>query len=254
MRAVARNATSSRQYAVSRKQNTRNTRLLLSAYWILPTHRSTRSVVLSLLAILLCLAPVSAQAQWKTPWWYGTVFYEIFLRSFYDSNGDGIGDLRGLIQKLDYLNDGDSTTTTDLGVSGIWLMPINPSPSYHGFDVTDYRNVNPQYGTLSDFRTLIDSAHARGIKVIIDFVMNHSSSQHPWFMQSASSPTSPYRDWYTWRATDPGYRGPWGEQVWFPRNGAYYFGIFTSGMPDLNLANSQVKAAVFDATRFRRTR
>ena len=94
------------------------------------------------------------------PWWDDTVFYEIFVRSFYDSDGDGIGDLRGVIQNLDYLNDGDPTTTDDLGVTGIWLMPVFPSPSYHGYDVTDYRDINPDYGTMADFRTLVSEAHA----------------------------------------------------------------------------------------------
>jgi len=148
------------------------------------------------------------------------------------------------------LNDGNPATNTDLGVTGIWLMPISESPSYHGYDVTDYRSIERDYGTLADFHALIDSAHSRGIKVVIDFVMNHSSSQHPWFVSSASSATSPYRDWYTWSFFDPGYRGPWGQQVWHSRNGAYYFGIFWSGMPDLNYANAQVKNEMFDTAKF----
>jgi len=151
---------------------------------------------------------------------------------------------------LNYLNDGNPTTNTDLGVTGIWLMPISESPSYHGYDVTDYRSIERDYGTLSDFHALIDSAHSRGIKVVIDFVMNHSSSQHPWFSSSVSSANSPYRDWYTWSFFDPGYRGPWGQQVWYLRNGAYYFGIFWNGMPDLNYANAQVKNEMFDTAKF----
>src|SRR5690606_18097066 len=115
-------------------------------------------------------------------WWNDRVFYEIFVRSFYDSDGDGIGDLQGVIEKLDYLNDGDPITTADMGATGIWLMPIMPSPSYHGYDVTDYYNIHPDYGTLDDFRQLIEEAHQRGIAVIIDLVLNHTSSQHPWFL------------------------------------------------------------------------
>jgi glycosidase len=172
------------------------------------------------------------------------------VRSFYDSNGNGIGDLKGLIQKLNYLNDGNPATSSDLGVTGIWLMPISESPSYHGYDVTDYRSIERDYGTVADFHALIDSAHSRGIKVIIDFVMNHSSEHHPWFTNSASSPSSTYRNWYTWSNTNPGYLGPWGQQVWHSRNGAYYFGIFWSGMPDLNYATDAVKNEMFDAAKF----
>jgi len=189
-------------------------------------------------------------AQDSTPWWNDTVFYEIFVRSFYDSNGDGIGDLQGLIQKLDYLNDGDSTTVIDLGITGIWLMPVSPSPSYHGYDVTDYRNIEEDYGALEDFKALVDSAHARGIKVIIDFVMNHSSVKHPWFTDSASSTSSPFREWYIWEKNNPGYNGTWGQPVWHFMNGAYYFGMFWSGMPDLNYRTEAVKIEMFDAVRF----
>ncbi|MCX6047229.1 MAG: alpha-amylase family glycosyl hydrolase, partial [Chloroflexi bacterium] len=107
-------------------------------------------------------------------WWNEATFYEVFVRSFYDSNGDGIGDLNGLTQKLDYLNDGNPNTTTDLGINALWLMPIHPSPSYHGYDVTDYYQVNPEYGTLDDFKHLLVEAHKRNIRVVIDFVMNHT--------------------------------------------------------------------------------
>ena len=103
-------------------------------------------------------------------------FYELFVRSFYDSDGDGIGDFQGIIEKLDYLNDGDPTTSTDLGITGIWLMPINASPSYHGYDVTDYRSIHPDYGTMDDFKAFLSAAHERGIKVVIDYVVNHTSN------------------------------------------------------------------------------
>ena len=178
------------------------------------------------------------------PWWSGQVFYEIFVRSFNDSNGDGIGDFNGITAKLDYLNDGDPNTTTDLGVTSIWLMPIFPSPSYHGYDVTDYYSVNPQYGTMDDFKNLLQEAHKRGIHVIIDMVLNHTSDKHPWFKSAKSDVNSPYRDWYIWSDTDPKYSGPWGERVWHPSTSGYYYGIFESFMPDLNYENPAVTAEV----------
>jgi alpha-amylase len=179
----------------------------------------------------------------STYWWNDAVFYEVFVRSFYDQNGDGKGDLKGLTAKLDYLNDGDSTTNTDLGITGIWLMPIMQSPSYHGYDVTDYRTVESDYGTNADFAAFIQAAHQRGIKVIIDLVMNHTSNQNPWFTQSASSTSSSYRNWYRWSTTNPG-------KSWYNNNGAFYYGVFGSNMPDLNFANADVKAEMFDIARF----
>ena len=183
------------------------------------------------------------------PWWNDAVFYEIFVRSFYDSDGDGIGDLNGLIEKLDYLNDGDPTTTDDLGITGIWLMPIMVSPSYHGYDVVDYFQVDPDYGTNEDFQRLMDEAHARGIRVIVDLVMNHTSTQHPWFIES-QNPDSDRRDWYLWADENPGFRGPDGQVVWHNNPGGYYYGVFWSGMPDLNLENPNVTFAIFEAAKF----
>ncbi len=183
-------------------------------------------------------------------WWNDTVFYEIFVRSFYDSNGDGIGDFNGLTAKLDYLNDGDPETTTDLGITGLWLMPIFPSPSYHGYDVTDYFAVNPQYGTMDDFTRLLDEAHQRGIRVIIDLVLNHTSDQHAWFIQAKNDSNSPYRDWYIWSATDPNYAGPWGERVWHSSPTGYYYGIFESFMPDLNYNNPEVTKQMDEVVRY----
>jgi len=178
------------------------------------------------------------------PWWNDSVFYEIFVRSFFDSNGDGIGDLKGLIQKLDYLNDGDPQTNTDLGITGIWLMPIMASPSYHGYDVTDYYQVNPQYGTNDDFKRLMAEAHKRGIRVIVDMVLNHTSSQHPWFIES-QDPSSPKRDWYVWSDTEPQQSG------WHPgKNGGYYYGYFGDQMPDLNYKNPAVTAEMDQVIRF----
>ncbi|MBZ5637214.1 MAG: alpha-amylase [Acidobacteriia bacterium] len=183
-------------------------------------------------------------AVWNHEWIRGAVFYEVFVRSFEDSNGDGIGDLPGLISKLDYLNDGDPATASDLGVDALWLMPVFASPSYHGYDVTDYETINPEYGTNQDFARLVEEAHRRGIKVILDLVINHTSAQHPWFVASASSPRSPKRDWYVWRADDPGWTQPWGgsNRTWHERNGAFYYGIFWGGMPDLNFRNPEVRA------------
>jgi glycosidase len=178
------------------------------------------------------------------PWWNDTVFYEIFVRSFYDSDGDGIGDFNGITARLDYLNDGDPATTTDLGVTGLWLMPIHPSPSYHGYDVTDYYAVNPQFGTMEDFKVLLDEAHARGIRVTIDWVPNHTSNQHPWFEQ-AKDPDSPYRDWYRWTTEQfpgPGWR--------YGGGGASYYANFAEYMPDLNYANPAVVAEMKNVVRF----
>jgi glycosidase len=183
------------------------------------------------------------------PWWNDTVFYEIYVRSFYDSNGDGIGDINGIFEKLDYLNDGDPNTTTDLGITGIWLMPIHPSPSVHGYDVTDFYGVNPQYGTLDDFRRLVDEGHRRGIHIIIDLVLHNTSVKHPWFIQS-QDPLSPYRDWYIWADTDPGVLGAWNQKVWYELNGDFYHALFWEGMPDLNSDNPEVTAELEKVTRF----
>lgn len=179
----------------------------------------------------------------ETHWWNDRVFYEVFVRSFKDSNGDGKGDIQGLISKLDYLNDGNPNTTTDLGITGLWLMPIQQSPSYHGYDVTDYMAVEQDYGNSADFTALINACHERGIKVIIDMVMNHTSTQHPWFVASASSPTNEKRDWYIWESTDPGTPGPLENYPWAQKNGAWYYNAFYSGMPDLNFNNPAVHTA-----------
>lgn len=192
---------------------------------------------------------VNERKTGETKWWNKTVFYEIFVRSFYDSDGDGIGDFNGITEKLDYLNDGDPNTYDDLGITGIWLMPIHDSPTYHGYDVIDYRSINPDYGTMEDFKNFLDAAHERGIKVIIDYVMNHTSTEHPWFEASAAGDEH-FRDFYRWSQTDPGYSGPWGQQVWHQRNGDYYYGLFWGGMPDLNYENPAVKDSMFAISDF----
>jgi alpha-amylase len=182
-------------------------------------------------------------------WWNDVVFYELHVRSFYDSNGDGIGDFKGVIEKMDYLNDGDPLTTTDLGVGAIWMMPIHPTTTTHGYDVIDYYDVNPQYGTMADFQLLVDEAHTRGMRVIIDLVLNHSSSQNPWFIQSQDK-NSPYRDYYVWSDTNPGFTGQWGQQVWYPASSGFYYAFFWEGMPDLNYTNPEVTEEIQNVTRF----
>ncbi len=183
-------------------------------------------------------------------WWNETVFYEIFVRSFYDSDGDGIGDFNGIIEKLDYLNDGDPTTNQDLGITGIWLMPINASPSYHGYDVTDYYAVNPEFGTLEDFQNLLEAAHERGISIIIDMVLNHTSTKHPWFEAAAADPDSEYRDFFIWADPPPSFESPWGSDVWHDLESGSYYGIFWAGMPDLNYENPAVTAEMQEVIRF----
>jgi glycosidase len=172
-----------------------------------------------------------------TPWYKTAVFYEIFVRSFYDSNGDGIGDFNGITEKLDYLNDGNPDTDSDLGIDAIWLMPIHPSPSYHGYDVINYYAVNSEYGTMGDFNNLLAEAHKRGIKIIIDMVLNHTSNQHPFFVNARQSDGSEYHDWYVW--SDAGKGNYWHETTVGPSSKKYY-GYFCDCMPDLNYLNPDV--------------
>ncbi len=185
----------------------------------------------------------------KRPWWSDRIFYEVFVRSFQDSDGDGIGDLRGLTARLDELNDGDPATADDLGVTGLWLMPVAQSPSYHGYDVTDYRTIESDYGTADDFRALIAAAHERGIAVIVDLVLNHTSSQHPWFKDSIT-PGSAHDDWYVWSDTRPPIARSDGARVWHEAGGRFYYGYFSEEMPDLNLANPDVTAELDGVGRF----
>lgn len=195
-----------------------------------------------------CLAIAGAAAAQQTStgdhadWRDGAVCYEIFVRSFADSDGDGVGDLEGLIQRLDYVNDGDPSNRDDLGAECIWLMPINPSPSYHGYDVTDYYRVDPRYGTNADFRRLIAEAHRRGIRVLIDMVLNHTSSEHPFFKDALLRRDARYRDWYRWSDTI-GPPNEWGGNNWHraPTRDEYYYGFFWQGMPDLNWEAAAVR-------------
>jgi alpha-amylase len=175
------------------------------------------------------------------PWWVDTTFYEVFVRSFADSNGDGIGDLDGLTAHLDYLH--------DLGVGALWLMPVAASPSYHGYDVTSYTKVEPDYGTAAAFRRLVSAAHDRGIKVVVDFEANHTSDQHPWFVDALAG--GPHHDWYVWSDTDPGWPNPiGGGDPWHASKAGFYYGVFSDAMPDLNLRNPDVTAALDSAAAF----
>jgi alpha-amylase len=167
------------------------------------------------------------------PWWNDAVFYEINVCSFYDSNGDGIGDFNGVTEKLDYLK--------DLGITGIWLMPIHPSFYFPGYTADDLYSVNPKYGTLQDFKRLLAEAHKRGIRIIIDRVVHDTSNHNPWFI-SAQDPNSPYRQWYIWSNYDQG-RDQWGLQAWFKTPSGYYFSEFGKvDSPTLDLKNPAVTA------------
>ncbi len=175
--------------------------------------------------------------------WQHGAFMEVFVRSYQDSNGDGIGDLRGLTSRLDYLH--------DLGVRGLWLMPIDASEDHdHGYAVSDYRNVEADYGTLADFDELMKQAHARGIGIIVDYVMNHSSAQNALFVNSAAAASNPYRDWYVWQPADPGGWNIYGADPWHQAASGWYFGSFWDQMPDWNLTNPAVVAYHHDNQRF----
>lgn len=188
-------------------------------------------------------------------WWRRAVFYQIYPRSFADSNGDGIGDLDGITAHLDYLND---RTARSLGIDALWLSPINPSPLKDwGYDVSDYCDVHPELGDLAAFNRLIDAAHQRDIRIILDLVPNHTSDQHRWFRESRASRTNPKRDWYIWR-TGPPDRPPnnwvsiFGGPAWKydEATGAWYLHLFLESQPDLNYRNPEVIAAMHDVMRF----
>src|SRR6266567_4264855 len=192
--------------------------------------------------------PVDAEGH---QWWQHAVFYELYPRSFADSNNDGIGDLNGITSKLDYLK--------SLGIDAIWLTPCYPSPQVDfGYDVSDYENIDPMYGTLQDFDRLASEAQKRGIKIIMDFVMNHSSDQHAWFKESRSSRDNPKRDWYIWRDGKGENQPPnnwlstFGGPAWKfdPPTNQWYYHFFYPEQPDLNWRNPEVEKALFDVTRW----
>lgn len=189
-------------------------------------------------------------------WWQRGVVYQIYPRSFMDSNGDGVGDLNGIIHQLDYLNDG---TRHSLGIDAIWLSPFQRSPmADFGYDVSDYCDVDALFGTLDDFDRLVAEAHKRGIKIIIDYVPNHTSDQHPWFIESRASRDNPKRDWYIWRDAKPDGSAPnnWGSFFGGPawtfdeHTGQYYMHQFVKEQPELNWRNPDVRAAMMDVLRF----
>lgn len=170
----------------------------------------------------------------QLPWWREAVFYEIFVRSFYDTDGNGIGDFNGITEKLDYLQ--------ELGINAIWLMPIHPSPSYHGYDVINYYAVNSEYGSIDDFRHLLAEAHNRDIRIIIDLVLNHTSTQHPWFQDANRNPESTYRDYYVWSED--------GGNGWHQGQNGFYYAFFCDCMPDLNYLNPDVTTNIHKVTDF----
>jgi alpha-glucosidase len=198
--------------------------------------------------------PLSTTAARPTatsiPWWRDAVFYEIYPRSFQDSDGDGIGDLKGIASRLDYL--------ADLGIDAIWITPFFPSPQVDfGYDISDYENIDPQFGTLADFDRLVVEAHRRHVRVLADLVLNHTSDKHPWFVASRSSRENPYRPFYVWH--DPVKGGPpnnWssifepGAWTFDPPTGQYFYHAFYAAQPDLNWRNPDVERAMFKSVRF----
>lgn len=191
------------------------------------------------------------RTQKSRNWWHGSVFYHIYPRSFCDSNNDGVGDLPGITSKLGYLK--------KLGVNAIWLSPFYPSPmADFGYDVSDYVNVDPQFGNLADFKQLVKHAHSRNIKLIVDFVPNHTSSKHDWFTESKSSKASPKRDWYIWRKSSELGQPPnnwisvFGGPAWEYDNntGEYYLHTFLKEQPDLNWANAEVRQTMISNMKF----
>ena len=185
------------------------------------------------------------------PWYHKTTIYQIYPRSFYDSNSDGIGDLQGIIQKLDYIR--------ELGFETIWTSPFFSSPqSDFGYDISDYTDIAPEYGTMNDALQLIEEVHKRGMRIVLDMVMNHTSEEHPWFKESRSSRDNPKADWYIWRDPKPDGSPPnnwlatFGGPAWTldEATGQYYHHGFLPQQPDLNWRNPEVKEAMLDAIRF----
>ena len=184
-------------------------------------------------------------------WWRNGIFYQIYPRSFQDSDGNGVGDIGGIIERLPYVS--------ALGVDAVWLSPIFPSPmADFGYDISDYVGIDPLFGTKADFDALVSAAHTAGLKVILDLVPNHTSDQHPWFVESRSSRDSPKRDWYLWRDPRPGGGAPnnwmseFGGSAWQydAKTKQYYYHAFLAQQPDLNWRNGEVRAAIYDVMRF----
>lgn len=221
-------------------------------------------LLLRALAVSVCLPVLAAEktavaAQPGEGWWRSAVFYEIFVRSFADASsgplaGDGIGDIQGLIEKLDYLNDGRGAAGSSLGVTALWLMPIHPSPSYHGYDVTDYFSVHPEFGDIELFKRFLAEAHRRGIRVIIDFVLNHASSKHPLFQRAlAEPPDGETRRLFRFAEVPATLYGPWDQRAWHPAGDpdrGFYYGVFSAEMPDWNFEDPRVTEHHHQAAQF----
>jgi alpha-glucosidase len=178
-------------------------------------------------------------------WWRDGVIYQVFPRSYMDSDGDGLGDLPGIISRLDYIQ--------ELGVDAIWLSPLCPAPDCDfGYDISDYTDVDQRFGTLDDFDQLVEGAHARNLRVVMDMVLNHTSDQHPWFLESRQSLKNPRRDWYIWRDRPNNWQAVFGGPAWEfdPLTGQYYLHLFTTGQPDVNWRNPQVRKAMLDVFHF----
>ncbi|MDO9554869.1 alpha-amylase family glycosyl hydrolase [Rhodonellum sp.] len=195
----------------------------------------------------------SGDGKLENHWPNAGITYEIFIQSFYDTNSDGIGDINGVTKKLDHVK--------ELGANAIWFMPIMPSPSYHKYDVTDYKAIHPDYGTLEDFKKLMKEAHKRDIKIVIDLIINHTSSEHPWFLESKKGRDNPYRDYYVWAQKDTisAYLNKKtitldsdNIRQWHnPGSGEdFYYGFFIGGMPDLNFDNPKVRKEIYEIGRF----
>jgi alpha-glucosidase len=178
-----------------------------------------------------------------TRWWQYGILYEVYPRSFQDANGDGIGDLPGIVQRLEYL--------AGLGIKGVWIAPFYPSPmADFGYDISDYCNVDPIFGNLADFDHLLRAVHERGLKLILDFVPNHTSDQHPWFVESRSSLTNPKRDWYLWRDTPNNWLSNFGGPAWTKDGSQYYYHSFLRQQPDVNWRNPELREAMLNVLRF----
>ncbi len=202
-------------------------------------------------------APKASKVSQNNEWWKKAVFYQIYPRSFMDSDGDGIGDIPGIISKLDYLNDG---TPNSLGIDAIWFSPFFKSPDYDfGYDISDFCDIDPRYGTLDDFDRLVEECHKRNIRVMLDLVVNHTSIEHEWFKESRSSRENPKRDWYIWKdGRGPDNKPPnnWKNNFFGPAWGwdehteQYYLHSFLTQQPDLNWFNPEVREAIYDVVRF----
>jgi len=223
-----------------------------------------RSTLITSLLACVSVLPLSAQdttpaisspqqvsQNSSDPWWKHAVIYEIYPRSFQDSNGDGVGDINGIASRLDYLK--------DLGIDAIWITPMYPSPQVDfGYDIADYEAIDPQYGTMADFEHMVSEAKKRNIRVIMDYVPNHTSDQNKWFLESRSSRTNPKRDWYIWRDGKGTGKPPNNWQSWFghsawtfdAKTGQWYYHYFYVQQPDLNWRNPEVRKAMYDVLRF----